>query len=165
MVDAVLALPEGTRLMVLAPVVRDRKGEFAELFADMQAQGYVRFRVDGHASRPAALPKLKKTEKHDIDVVIDRVKRAAPTAACSSAWPRASRPRCASPTAAPSRWRWTPARAPVLQQVRLPGVQLLAARTGAAAVLVQLAGGRLPACDGLGQVTVFDPERVVAFPS
>src|SRR5438105_4979596 len=43
MVDAALALPEGTRLMVLAPVARDRKGEFAELFADMQAQGYVRF--------------------------------------------------------------------------------------------------------------------------
>src|SRR5215216_2651388 len=47
MVDAVLALPEETRVMVLAPVVRDRKGEFTELFADMQAQGYVRFRVDG----------------------------------------------------------------------------------------------------------------------
>ena len=47
MVDAVLALPDDTRLMVLAPVVRDRKGEFAELFAEMQAQGYVRFRVDG----------------------------------------------------------------------------------------------------------------------
>ena len=51
MVDAVLALPEDTRLMVLAPVVRDRKGEFAELFADMQAQGYVRFRVDGAVVR------------------------------------------------------------------------------------------------------------------
>src|SRR6478672_10812270 len=47
MVDAVLALPEGTRLMVVGPVVRERKGEFAELFADMQAQGYVRFRIDG----------------------------------------------------------------------------------------------------------------------
>ena len=47
MVDATLALPADTRLMILAPVVRDRKGEFADLFADMQAQGYVRFRVDG----------------------------------------------------------------------------------------------------------------------
>ena len=60
--------------MVLAPVVRDRKGEFAELFADMQAQGYVRFRVDGITFEAADLPKLKKAEKHDIDVVIDRVK-------------------------------------------------------------------------------------------
>ena len=74
MVDAVLALPEDTRLMVLAPVVRDRKGEFAELFADMQAQGFVRFRVDGAVVEAADVPKLKKTEKHDIDVVIDRVK-------------------------------------------------------------------------------------------
>ena len=74
MVDAVLALPEGTRLAVLAPVVRDRKGEFAELFADMQAQGYVRFRVDGAAYEAADVPKLKKAEKHDIDVVIDRIK-------------------------------------------------------------------------------------------
>ena len=51
MVDATLALPADTRLMVLAPVVRDRKGEFADLFADMQAQGYVRFRVDGTDGR------------------------------------------------------------------------------------------------------------------
>src|SRR3989440_6390515 len=74
MVDAALALPEGTRLMVLAPVVRDRKGEFGDLFSDMQAQGYVRFRVDGAAYEAADVPKLKKAEKHDIDVVIDRVK-------------------------------------------------------------------------------------------
>ncbi len=55
MVDAALALPEGTRLMILAPVAREKKGEFLELFADMQAQGYVRFRVGGvayeHAGR------------------------------------------------------------------------------------------------------------------
>jgi excinuclease ABC subunit A len=76
MVDAVLALPADTRLAVLAPAVRDRKGEFAELFADMQAQGYVRFRVDGAVVEADALPKLKKSEKHDIDVVIDRVKVA-----------------------------------------------------------------------------------------
>src|SRR5688500_18527044 len=76
MVDAALALPEGTKLMVLAPVVRDRKGEFSDLFADMQAQGYVRFRVDGAPYEAADVPKLKKAEKHDIDVVIDRVKVA-----------------------------------------------------------------------------------------
>src|SRR4051794_11639287 len=76
MVDAALALPADTRLMVLAPVVRDRKGEFVELFAEMQAQGYVRFRVDGKTVEAADVPKLKKAEKHDIDVVIDRVKVA-----------------------------------------------------------------------------------------
>ena len=74
MVDTVLALPEDTRLMILAPLARDRKGEFADVFAEMQAQGYVRFRVDGLAYEFDALPKLKKTEKHDIDVVIDRIK-------------------------------------------------------------------------------------------
>jgi excinuclease ABC subunit A len=74
MVDAVLAMPEDTRLMILAPVARDRKGEFLDVFAEMQAAGYVRFRVDGKAYEFDELPKLKKTEKHDIDVVIDRIK-------------------------------------------------------------------------------------------
>ncbi len=74
MVDAVLALPADTKIMILAPVAREKKGEFLELFADMQAQGYVRFRVEGTAYEFDNLPKLKKAEKHDIDVVIDRVK-------------------------------------------------------------------------------------------
>src|SRR5258708_6425370 len=55
MVDAVLALPEDTKLMILAPVMRDRKGEHAEFFADMQAQGYVRFRIDGQITEAADL--------------------------------------------------------------------------------------------------------------
>jgi excinuclease ABC subunit A len=99
MVDAVLALPADTRLAVLAPAVRDRKGEFAELFADMQAQGYVRFRVDGAVVEADALPKLKKSEKHDIDVVIDRVKVATGLAQRLAE----------SFEAAPSRSSWTAA--------------------------------------------------------
>ncbi|NNU44642.1 excinuclease ABC subunit UvrA [Ramlibacter montanisoli] len=74
MVDAVLALPEDTRLMLLAPVARERKGEFTDLFAEMQGQGYVRFRVAGEVFEFDQLPKLKKAEKHDIDVVVDRLK-------------------------------------------------------------------------------------------
>src|SRR6185369_9375324 len=74
MVDAVLALQEESRLMIVAPVARDRKGEFVDVFAEMQARGYVRFRVDGQAYEFDELPKLKKAEKHDIDVVIDRLK-------------------------------------------------------------------------------------------
>jgi excinuclease ABC subunit A len=74
MVDAVLALPVDTRLMILAPLAREKKGEFQDVFADMQAQGYVRFRVNGKTCDFDQLPALKKTEKHDIDVVIDRVK-------------------------------------------------------------------------------------------
>jgi excinuclease ABC subunit A len=79
MVDAVLALPQGTRIMVLAPIARERKGEYADVFGQMQAQGYVRFRVEGELFEYDDLPKLKKTEKHNIDVVIDRIKvRRAP---------------------------------------------------------------------------------------
>jgi excinuclease ABC subunit A len=81
MVDAVLAMPEGTKLMILAPVVANRKGEHSDLFEGMQAQGFVRFRIQSgtHAAKiydVDDLPKLK-TEKHTIDVVIDRVKVTA----------------------------------------------------------------------------------------
>ncbi|MFC5551896.1 excinuclease ABC subunit UvrA [Massilia aerilata] len=79
MVDAVLAMKEGTKLMILAPVVANRKGEHGDLFASMQAQGFVRFRVQSGTGVAKIhdvddLPKLKKTEKHTIDVVIDRIK-------------------------------------------------------------------------------------------
>jgi excinuclease ABC subunit A len=74
MVDAVLTLAPDTRLMILAPIAREKKGEFLDVFADMQAQGYVRFRVNGQTYEFDQLPALKKTEKHDIDVVIDRIK-------------------------------------------------------------------------------------------
>lgn len=74
MVDAVLALPPETRVMILAPAVRNRKGEFVEFFADMQAQGFARVRVDGEVYQLDEVPKLEKNIKHDIDVVIDRVK-------------------------------------------------------------------------------------------
>jgi len=74
MVDALITLPEGTRLMLLAPLARQKKGEFTETFAQMQQLGYVRFRIDGQVAEAHELPPLKKNEKHDIDVVIDRVK-------------------------------------------------------------------------------------------
>ncbi len=166
MVDAVLALPDDTRLMVLAPVVRDRKGEFAELFADMQSQGFVRFRIDGQAVEAGELPALKKTEKHDIDVVIDRVKihrelhdslRQRLAESFEAALRIADGRAIALEMDAPAQDAATPAQrpaacprsrdwpgAPLQQQVRLPGVQLFARRDGAAPVLVQLADRRLP---------------------
>jgi excinuclease ABC subunit A len=163
MVDAVLALPEDTRLMVLAPVVRDRKGEFAELFQDMQAQGYVRFRVDGQVFEAAELPKLKKTEKHDIDVVVDRVKTQA-----------GMKQRLAE--SFESALRIAEGRALALEMDG--GREHLFSSKFACPVcsysLPELEPrlfsfnspvGACPTCDGLGQVTAFDPERVVAFPS
>jgi excinuclease ABC subunit A len=78
-VDRVMDLDEGTRFQVLAPVVRGRKGEYAELFRELQTKGFSRARVDGAVISLSEPPKLAKYEKHDIDVVIDRlsVKRDA----------------------------------------------------------------------------------------
>ncbi|WP_291377925.1 excinuclease ABC subunit UvrA [Demequina sp.] len=72
-VDSVLALPEGTRYQVLAPMVRGRKGEYADLFADLQQQGFARARVDGESVQLSDPPVLEKKLKHTIEVVIDRL--------------------------------------------------------------------------------------------
>jgi excinuclease ABC subunit A len=72
-VDRVLAMDEGTRFQVLAPVVRGRKGEYADLFAELQSKGYARVRVDGVVHPLTDVPKLKKQEKHTIEVVVDRL--------------------------------------------------------------------------------------------
>ncbi|GLW52597.1 excinuclease ABC subunit UvrA [Kitasatospora phosalacinea] len=72
-VDKVLELPEGTRFQVLSPVVRERKGEFVDLFADLQSKGYARARVDGQTVQLTEPPALKKQEKHTVEVVIDRL--------------------------------------------------------------------------------------------
>lgn len=72
-VDQILALPERTKLMILAPVVRGRKGEFVKMLEDMQKQGYVRVRIDGEMYELSDLPKLAKTKKHTVEVVIDRL--------------------------------------------------------------------------------------------
>lgn len=74
MVDQVLALPEGRKLMLLAPVVRERKGEHLSVFEELRAQGFVRARVNGKLHELDELPKLDKQKKHSIDVVVDRFK-------------------------------------------------------------------------------------------
>ena len=74
MVDQVLALPEGTRLMLLAPVVQERKGEHHKLLEELRAQGYVRARIDGEVFELDSPPKLDLRKKHSIEVVIDRFK-------------------------------------------------------------------------------------------
>jgi excinuclease ABC subunit A len=72
-VDQILELPPTTKFQVLAPVIRARKGEFVELFNDLITQGYSRARVDGEVVQLSEAPKLKKQEKHTIEVVIDRL--------------------------------------------------------------------------------------------
>ena len=168
MVDAVLALPEDTRRMILAPVVRDRKGEFSALFQDMQARGYVRFRV-GSDGKPGgvveadALPALKKNEKHDIDVVIDRLRNKPDV-----------KQRLAESFEASLRIAEGRAIALELDSGK---EHLFSSKFGCPVCSYSLPEleprlfsfnspvGACPACDGLGQVTVFDPDRVVGFPS
>ena len=163
MVDAVLALPEDTKLMILAPIAREKKGEFLDVFAAMQAQGYVRFRVDGLLFEFDDLPKLKKTEKHDIDVVIDRLKvreelkqRLAESfeAALKLADGRA-----------------------IAQEMDSGSEHLFNAKFACPVCTYSLNEleprlfsfnspiGACPSCDGLGHMEFFDPARVVAFPS
>ncbi|MCD0186902.1 excinuclease ABC subunit UvrA [Acinetobacter sp. PW68] len=74
MVDAVKALEEGTALMLLAPVIRERKGEYVHLFEQLQSQGFVRARVDGEVMDIDPPPELDKKKKHTIEVVVDRFK-------------------------------------------------------------------------------------------
>jgi len=74
MVDHVLALPEDSKLLLLAPVVRDRKGEHSQLFNELRAQGFVRARVDGTVYELDEVPELELRRKHNIEVVIDRIR-------------------------------------------------------------------------------------------
>src|SRR5512134_3226823 len=73
MVDRILALPEGSRLLVLAPLVRGRKGEYRKELKQLQADGFVRVRIDGELYELAETPVLDKNKKHTIEVVVDRL--------------------------------------------------------------------------------------------
>ena len=163
MVDHVLALPTDTRLMVLAPVARDRKGEFAEVFAQLQAQGYVRFRLNGVVVDADALPALNKNEKHDIDVVIDRLKVRED-----------AQQRLAESFEAALRLGDGRALAVELDS----GTEhLFSARFACPVCSYAISEleprlfsfnspvGACPTCDGLGHIEAFDAQRVVAFPS
>ena len=163
MVDAVLALPEDTKLMILAPVARDRKGEFVDVFEQMQAQGYIRFRVDGKAYEFDELPRLKKTEKHNIDVVIDRLKvRADMTQRLAESFEAAL--------------RLADGRAIALEmdgdkehlfnaKFACPVCSYSISELEPRLFSFNSPAGACPSCDGLGHMEFFDPLRVVAFPS
>ncbi|WP_213362275.1 excinuclease ABC subunit UvrA [Brachymonas denitrificans] len=163
MVDAVLALPAESRVMLLAPVARGKKGEFTDLLAQMQALGYVRFRIDGQTVDGEDAPALAKNEKHDIDVVIDRLK-VRPDA----------RQRLAESFEAAL--RLAEGRALVLEmdsgqehffnaKYACPVCGYSIAELEPRLFSFNSPVGACPSCDGIGSVDVFDAHRVVAFPT
>ena len=187
MVDTVLSMPEGTRLMIVAPVAREKKGEFHDLFVDMQAQGYVRFRLNGEVVDADDLPSLKKSEKHNIDVVVDRIKvrthddvepaaeaTEAPADQQTATQVNPLRQRLAESFEAALRLAEGRALAVDMDS----GVEHGFSAKFACPVCNHTVGeleprlfsfnspmGACPSCDGLGHTEVFDPARVVAFPS
>ena len=172
MVDTVMSKPEDTKLMILAPVVSERKGEHVDLFEDLQAQGFVRFRVrsGGGTTQHAAakiyevddLPKLKKNEKHSIDVVVDRIKVKADI-----------QQRLAE--SFETALRLADGRAIALE-MDSNEEQLFSSKFACPVCSYSLQEleprlfsfnnpmGACPSCDGLGHITFFDPKRVVAHP-
>jgi excinuclease ABC subunit A len=162
MVDHVLALPEDTKLMILAPVVAGRKGEQLDLFAELRAQGFVRLRVDGKVHDIDALPKLAKNSKHSIDVVVDRLKVRA------DARQRLAESFETALTHADGR--------AVAVDMDAGAEHLFSARFACPVCSYSLQEleprlfsfnnpmGACPKCDGLGQISFFDPARVVAYP-
>jgi len=168
MVDHVLALPEGTRVMVLAPLVVGRKGEQADLFDELRAQGFVRLRIDGEVHEIDNLPKLDRNRKHTIEIVIDRVKIE----------PDAGRPGGLKQRLAESfetALRHADGRA-LAVEVDTGKEHLFSARFACPICSYSIPEleprlfsfnnpmGACPRCDGLGEITFFDPRRVVAFP-
>ena len=162
MVDATLALPEDTRLMILAPVVVNRKGEQLDLFAELRAKGFVRVRVDGAVCEIDAVPKLAKNTKHTVEVVVDRLKvRAEFKQRLAESYETAL--------------RHGDSRA-IAVEMDTGREHLFSAKFACPICNYSLSEleprlfsfnnpvGACPRCDGLGSITFFDPKRVVAFP-
>ncbi|HSH96736.1 MAG: excinuclease ABC subunit UvrA [Methylophilaceae bacterium] len=162
MVDSVLALPEDTKLMILAPVVSNRKGEQVDLLEELKSQGFVRVRVDGETYEMDAVPKLAKTTKHSVDVVIDRIKVKLDM-----------KQRIAESFETALRLAEGKA---IAVEMDTGKEHLFSAKFSCPMCDYSLAEleprlfsfnnpmGACPKCDGLGQISFFDPKRVVAFP-
>ncbi|HSD99853.1 MAG TPA: excinuclease ABC subunit UvrA [Burkholderiales bacterium] len=162
MVDHVMELPQDTRLMILAPLIVGRKGEQADLFEELRAQGFVRLRVDGTVYEIDGLPKLKKNVKHTVEVVVDRVKvRGDAKQRIAESFETAL--------------RHSDGRALAIE-MDSGKEHLFSARFACPVCSYSLPEleprlfsfnnpmGACPRCDGLGTVTFFDPKRVAAFP-
>ena len=173
MVDAVLALPLDTRLMILAPLARGKKGEFQDVIASLQAQGYVRFRVNGQAFEFDELPALKKTEKHDLDVVIDRIKVRPDLkqrlAESFEAALRVGGGRAIAVEIDSNKPNNDGAQSPIEHlfnaKFSCPVCSYSIGELEPRLFSFNSPQGACPACDGLGMQEFFDPARVVAFPT
>jgi excinuclease ABC subunit A len=162
MVDHVLQLPLDTRLMILSPLILERKGEQVELIDELRAQGFIRLRIDGEVYEIDALPKLQKTKKHTIEVVIDRLKVSPDT-----------KQRLAESFEVALRHSDGRALAVEMDNGH---EHLFSAKFSCPVCSYSLSEleprlfsfnnplGACNKCDGLGQITFFDPARVVAFP-
>jgi excinuclease ABC subunit A len=163
MVDQVAALPEESRVMILAPVIAGRKGEQADLLEELRAQGFTRVRIDRTVHELDSTPRLAKHTKHSIDVVVDRL-RVRPDA----------RQRIAE--SLETALRHADGRAVVVES-ETGKEHLFSARYACPVCDYSLPeleprlfsfnnpAGACPRCDGLGAVEFFDPKRIVAHPN
>jgi excinuclease ABC subunit A len=162
MVDHVLGLPEDTRLMILAPVVAGRKGEQTELLDELRAQGFVRVRIDGAVHEIDAAPKLGRTTKHTVEIVVDRLKVRADqkqrlAESFETALRHADGRAIAVETDGGKEHGFSAKFACPVCGYSLPELEprLFSFNNPM---------GACPGCDGLGAIQFFDPKRVVAHP-
>ena len=163
MVDQVLNLPEGTPLLLLAPVIKERKGESAQVFADLKSQGFVRARVDGKVIELDEEPKLDAKRKHTIEAVVDRFKvRADLTQRLAESFETALR--LADGTAKIAFMEPTDQQQPEIvfsdrYACTICGYSL--AELEPRLFSFNNPFGACPTCDGLGVKEFFDPQRVI----
>ncbi|WP_337875251.1 excinuclease ABC subunit UvrA [Elioraea sp.] len=159
MVDKVLAMPEGTRLLLLAPVVRGRKGEYRKELAELQKRGFQRVKVDGTLHDIDAVPALDRKRKHDIEVVVDRIvvrEGIAPRLADSFETALALADGIAFTENADTSERTT-----FSAKFACPVSGFTIAELEPRLFSFNNPAGACPACDGLGVTTFFDPDLVV----
>ena len=163
MVDSVLKLPEDTKLMILAPVVANRKGEQLDLFDELKAQGFVRLRIDGKIYEVDALPQLAKTTKHTVDVVVDRLKvKEDMKQRIAESFETALRLADGKAIALEMD---TEIEHTFSAKFSCPQCDYSLAELEPRLFSFNNPMGACPKCDGLGNITFFDPKRVVAFPT
>ena len=164
MVDQVLALPEGTRLLLLAPLVRDRKGEHLQVIADLRAQGFVRARIDGEVFELDDPPNLDLRRKHTIEAVVDRFK-VRPDLGLRLAESFETALKLADGLVVVA-WMNEPERAEILfsDQFACPQCGYSLAELEPRLFSFNNPAGACPACDGIGLNQYFDPARVAAHP-